>query len=398
MLRKTEPQGIWRRNAVQSGWNTLNMGWPCAAAVLNLGHAPGFAAGCRSGAGSPSTQPPTQPGLIALFVAFAKMSLAGFGGVLVWARRGIVDQHRWMTADEFNETFALCHFLPGPNIVNLSVVFGSRFRGIRRHRGLCRAARSTRCHRDHPGGALCALWRDRRVAAHSGRRVLRGGRPAAIGGFPDDDAAGQKARSARALLLAAVFVAIGLLRLPLPAVLLVAIPLSITHQLCLAPAGDGMNSGLQPDFDAWLDLRPDVAVRGRRRQCRHPGNAPDRSRRSALDDRQAICRRVRDLAVVAGPERADCHPDRLCRRRCCRARWLQRWRCAFRRRCLPIMSAACCARSSHSRWPAIIQAALVPLSIGLMAASGLILALTSDRTWMAALVTACRGAGFCHPA
>ena len=45
-------------------------------------------------------------------------------------------------------------------------------------------------------------------------------------------------------------------------------------------------------------------------------------------------------------------------------------------------------RSSHSRWPAIIQAALVPLSIGLMGASGLILALTSDRTWVAALVTA----------
>src|ERR1700726_4540391 len=72
----------------------------------------------------------TPPSLIALFVAFAKMSLAGFGGVMVWARRGIVDQHRWMTAEEFNETFALCHFLPGPNIVNLSVVFGSRFGGI----------------------------------------------------------------------------------------------------------------------------------------------------------------------------------------------------------------------------------------------------------------------------
>jgi len=43
---------------------------------------------------------------------------------------------------------------------------------------------------------------------------------------------------------------------------------------------------------------------------------------------------------------------------------------------------------SHSRWPALIQAALVPLSIGLMGASGLILALTSDRTWAAALVTA----------
>src|ERR1700737_405933 len=78
----------------------------------------------------PELAPSTPPGLAELFFAFAKMSLAGFGGVMVWARRGIVDQHRWMTAEEFNETFALCHFLPGPNIVNLSVVFGSRFRGI----------------------------------------------------------------------------------------------------------------------------------------------------------------------------------------------------------------------------------------------------------------------------
>src|SRR3954470_10312016 len=78
----------------------------------------------------PAPSPPHPPSLAELFVAFAKMSLAGFGGVLVWARRGIVEQHRWMTADEFNETFALCHFLPGPNIVNLSVVFGARFRGV----------------------------------------------------------------------------------------------------------------------------------------------------------------------------------------------------------------------------------------------------------------------------
>jgi chromate transporter len=46
------------------------------------------------------------------------------------------------------------------------------------------------------------------------------------------------------------------------------------------------------------------------------------------------------------------------------------------------------ARSSHSRWPAIIQAALVPLSIGLMGASGLILAQTADRTWAGGLLTA----------
>jgi chromate transporter len=46
------------------------------------------------------------------------------------------------------------------------------------------------------------------------------------------------------------------------------------------------------------------------------------------------------------------------------------------------------ARSSHARWPAVLQAALVPLSIGLMGASGFILASTSDRTMVAVLITA----------
>src|SRR5258708_18456470 len=78
---------------------------------------------------SPKSPP---PGVIALFLAFAKMSLAGFGGVLAFARRGIVGEHRWMSGDEFKETFALCHFLAGPNIVKLSVVFGARFGGVSR--------------------------------------------------------------------------------------------------------------------------------------------------------------------------------------------------------------------------------------------------------------------------
>src|ERR1043165_9705633 len=78
----------------------------------------------------PATTEIPPPGVITLFLAFAKMSLAGFGGVLAFARRGIVEEHKWMTADEFNETFALCHFLPGPNVVNFSMVFGARLRGI----------------------------------------------------------------------------------------------------------------------------------------------------------------------------------------------------------------------------------------------------------------------------
>src|SRR3954471_14593292 len=77
-----------------------------------------------------ATSPAAPPELLELFLAFAKISLSGFGGVLVFARRAIVEKYRWMTADEFNETYALCHFLPGPNICNLSVVFGARIRGI----------------------------------------------------------------------------------------------------------------------------------------------------------------------------------------------------------------------------------------------------------------------------
>ena len=71
----------------------------------------------------------TRPPLSELFRAFAIVSISGFGGALPWARRMIVEQKRWMTAEEFNEAFALSQFLPGPNVVNFSVVFGSRFGG-----------------------------------------------------------------------------------------------------------------------------------------------------------------------------------------------------------------------------------------------------------------------------
>jgi len=70
-----------------------------------------------------------RPSLYELFKAFVIVSLSGFGGALPWARRMIVEQRRWMTTEEFNEAFALSQFLPGPNLVNFSVVFGLRFGG-----------------------------------------------------------------------------------------------------------------------------------------------------------------------------------------------------------------------------------------------------------------------------
>ncbi len=69
------------------------------------------------------------PPLAELFRAFVLVSVSGFGGTLPWARRMIVEQKRWMSTEEFNETFALSQFLPGPNVINFSVVFGSRFGG-----------------------------------------------------------------------------------------------------------------------------------------------------------------------------------------------------------------------------------------------------------------------------
>lgn len=69
------------------------------------------------------------PTVSELFIGFARIALSGFGGVLAWARRVIVQERHWMTAEEFNELFALCQFLPGPNIVNFSIIYGSRTRG-----------------------------------------------------------------------------------------------------------------------------------------------------------------------------------------------------------------------------------------------------------------------------
>jgi chromate transporter len=78
-------------------------------------------------AASASTAP--RPTWIALLHAFVQVSLSAFGGALPWSRRMIVERRGWMTGQEFNETFALSQFLPGPNTINFAVVFGSRFGG-----------------------------------------------------------------------------------------------------------------------------------------------------------------------------------------------------------------------------------------------------------------------------
>lgn len=70
------------------------------------------------------------PSTLALFAGFLSLGLIGFGGVLPFARRMIVEQRRWLTAAQFTDFLGLCQFLPGGNIINLSVAIGLHFRGI----------------------------------------------------------------------------------------------------------------------------------------------------------------------------------------------------------------------------------------------------------------------------
>lgn len=70
------------------------------------------------------------PSVADLFLGFFFVGVCGFGGVLPWARRMIVEQRRWLTPTEFTEMLGLCQFLPGGNIMNVAVALGSRFRGI----------------------------------------------------------------------------------------------------------------------------------------------------------------------------------------------------------------------------------------------------------------------------
>ena len=67
----------------------------------------------------------------ALFAAFNRLALQGFGGVLPVAQRELVERLGWLTRDQFLELLALSQVLPGPNVVNLGLIYGDRCFGWR---------------------------------------------------------------------------------------------------------------------------------------------------------------------------------------------------------------------------------------------------------------------------
>lgn len=75
--------------------------------------------------------PPTAITPWLIYLTFTKTSLSGFGGTLFWARRKLVEDLQWLTAAEFNETYALGQVIPGANMYNFAILFGYRHAGVR---------------------------------------------------------------------------------------------------------------------------------------------------------------------------------------------------------------------------------------------------------------------------
>lgn len=184
------------------------------------------AASQASSAAQPQPAPP--PTVAELFIAFAAISLSGFGGVLAWARRKMVEERRWLTAEQFNEAYALCAFLPGGNIINFSVIFGARMRG---------APGALAAIGGLLGPPMVLVTIVGAIFAHYGdvpalRRMLTGVASAAAGLMIATVA--RMARPLfrnraviRPLIALSTFAAIGIMHWPLPLVLIAIVPVSI---------------------------------------------------------------------------------------------------------------------------------------------------------------------------
>ncbi|NWK44023.1 chromate transporter [Ralstonia pickettii] len=166
------------------------------------------------------------PSCSKLFTEFARMGLSGFGGVLPFARAGIVDRNRWLSNTEFAELLSLGQVLPGPNVVNLSVMLGYRFNGVRG----AAAAMAGLVLTPAVLLLLIVMLYDHFSALSVVQNLLKGMAAVAAGLVLSTAvklAQGQS-RTWRALGIGlAVFLTIGVLQWPLLPVMLVLIPLAL---------------------------------------------------------------------------------------------------------------------------------------------------------------------------
>ncbi len=172
------------------------------------------------------TLPRVTPSVRGLFLGFLKVGISGFGGVLPFAHRMLVERERWLDDKEFIDVLSLSQFLPGPNIVNVSIVVGRRFGGWR---GAAAAFTGLIVLPFVLIVTLGALYVAAGQALHV--RDAFGGVASGASGLVLAMAVRMskplRTSTRQVLLATATFAAIALLRWPLPWVLLGLVPLSL---------------------------------------------------------------------------------------------------------------------------------------------------------------------------
>ena len=166
-----------------------------------------------------------------LFLAFLMVGLSGFGGVLPFVHRMLVEERRWLSEEEFVSVLSLCQFLPGPNIINLALIVGRRFQGAP---GAGAAMLGIMLAPFTIVVLLGALLGEFGHAAHvretlGGIAVTASGLIVAMG-----IKMARRLRGSRWQIVIAVvgFVAIAFLRFPLPLVVLALAPLAVAIAWC----------------------------------------------------------------------------------------------------------------------------------------------------------------------
>jgi chromate transporter len=169
------------------------------------------------------TSPP--PSLGRLFFGFLAVGLCGFGGTMPWARRMVVEQRRWMTAAEFTDMLGLCQFLPGGNILNLTVALGSRFHGVAGAAAAFAGLMAAPMTIVIALGTIYARYGNL-PAVHATFDGLAAAATALILATALRIAAPLRSNPLGIAVAAATFAAIALLRWPLPLVLVIVVPVS----------------------------------------------------------------------------------------------------------------------------------------------------------------------------
>jgi chromate transporter len=182
---------------------------------------------------APAPTPPDTPAATCapptateLFLGFLALGMTAFGGALPLAHRMVVERRRWLSEAEFVQLLGLCQFLPGGNIINLSVALGMKFRGIKGALAGISGLIAV------PSAVVIVLGIVYQHFQHDPNvRHLFAGLAAAAAGLLIQMAVKIALPLRKNLVLAAIaavcFVAIALLRIPLVWVMLVMTPISV---------------------------------------------------------------------------------------------------------------------------------------------------------------------------